>query len=164
MKKTVEGIMAVFGAPAALEDHAVRACLAVLGVQEETKRLAVDVHAHDGVDPQLRVGLNSGQVIAREIGLGALGYTAVGEQVGMAARMESVAPAARRWVGSTGFATGLGGLAGLPVAVPTDVTVFYMLSGRMSAAIAILRGYDINSEEVQGAVLLFNGQCRLFLS
>ena len=42
--------------------------------------------------------------------------------------------------------------------------MFYMLSGRMSAAIAILRGYDINSEEVQGAVLLFNGQCRLFLS
>jgi hypothetical protein len=60
----------------------------------------------------------------------------------------------RRWVGSSGFATGLGGLAGLPVAVPTDVTVFYMLSGRMSAAIAILRGYDINSEEVQSAVLI----------
>jgi hypothetical protein len=61
VKKTVEGIMAVFGAPAALEDHAVRACLAALGVQEETKRLTVDVHARDGVDLQLRVGLNSGQ-------------------------------------------------------------------------------------------------------
>ncbi|MFZ1177842.1 MAG: AAA family ATPase, partial [Mycobacterium sp.] len=85
-------IMAVFGAPVALEDHAVRACLAALGVQEETKRLAVAVHARDDVELQLRVGLNSGEVIAGEIGTGALGYTAVGEQVGMAQRMESVAP------------------------------------------------------------------------
>ena len=84
--------MAVFGAPVALEDHAVRACLAALGVQEETKRLAVDVRERDGVELQLRVGLNSGEVIAGEIGSGALGYTAIGEQVGMAQRMESVAP------------------------------------------------------------------------
>jgi class 3 adenylate cyclase len=91
-KFTGDGIMAVFGAPTALEDHAVRACLAALGVQEEAKRLAVDVHERDGVDLQLRLGLNSGQVIAGEIGSGALGYTAVGEQVGMAQRMESVAP------------------------------------------------------------------------
>jgi class 3 adenylate cyclase len=91
-KFTGDGIMAVFGAPVALEDHAVRACLAALGVQEETKRLAVDVHARDGVDLQLRVGLNSGQVIAGEIGSGPFGYTAVGEQVGVAQRMESVAP------------------------------------------------------------------------
>ena len=91
-KFTGDGIMAVFGAPVALEDHAVRACLAALGVQEESKRLAVDVQAHDGVDLQVRVGLNSGQVIAGEIGSGAMGYTAVGEQVGMAQRMESVAP------------------------------------------------------------------------
>ncbi len=91
-KFTGDGIMAVFGAPVALEDHAVRACLAALGVQEEAKRLAVDVRERDGVDLQLRVGLNSGQVIAGEIGSGALGYTAIGEQVGMAQRMESVAP------------------------------------------------------------------------
>ena len=90
-KFTGDGIMAVFGAPIALEDHAVRACMAALGVQEEAKRLAVDVHARDGVDLQLRVGLNSGQVIAGEIGSGSFGYTAVGEQVGMAQRMESVA-------------------------------------------------------------------------
>ncbi len=92
-KFTGDGIMAVFGAPVALEDHAVRACLAALGVQEETKRLAVAVHARDGVELQLRVGLNSGEVIAGEIGTGALGYTAIGEQVGLAQRMESVAPA-----------------------------------------------------------------------
>jgi class 3 adenylate cyclase len=91
-KFTGDGVMAVFGAPVALEDHALRACLAALGIQEEAARLAVDVHARDGVDLQLRVGLNSGEVIAGEIGSGPFGYTAVGEQVGMAQRMESAAP------------------------------------------------------------------------
>ena len=91
-KFTGDGFMAVFGAPVALEDHAVRACLAALGVQEEVTRLAVDVRERDGVDLRLRVGLNSGEVIAGEIGSGPFGYTAVGEQVGMAQRMESVAP------------------------------------------------------------------------
>src|SRR6201997_3955538 len=91
-KFTGDGIMAVFGAPAALEDHALRACLAALGVQEGGKRLAADVRHRDGVDLHLRVGLNSGEVIAGEIGSGPFGYTAIGEQVGMAQRMESVAP------------------------------------------------------------------------
>ena len=91
-KFTGDGIMAVFGAPAALEDHALRACLAALGIQEEVARLASEVERRDGVDLRLRVGLNSGQVIAGEIGSAALGYTAIGEQVGMAQRMESVAP------------------------------------------------------------------------
>ena len=91
-KFTGDGIMAVFGAPMALEDHAIRACLAALGIQEETARLTGGVKDRDGIDLQLRVGLNSGQVIAGEIGSGALGYTTIGEQVGMAQRMESVAP------------------------------------------------------------------------
>jgi adenylate cyclase len=90
-KFTGDGIMAVYGAPAALEDHAVRACLAGLAIQEEVKQLAVDVRSHDGVELSLRVGLNSGQVIAGEIGSGPFGYTTIGEQVGMAQRMESVA-------------------------------------------------------------------------
>jgi class 3 adenylate cyclase len=89
---TGDGVMAVFGAPVALEDHAVRACLAALGVQDEAKRLAEEVQRRDGADLRLRIGLNSGQVIAGEIGSGPLGYTAVGEQVGMAQRMESIAP------------------------------------------------------------------------
>ncbi len=89
---TGDGIMAVFGAPVAMEDHAFRACLAALGVQEEIKRLATDVHQRDGLELQLRVGLNSGQVIAGDIGSGPFRYTAIGEQVGMAQRMESVAP------------------------------------------------------------------------
>ena len=91
-KFTGDGIMAVFGAPVTLEDHALRACLAALGIQDEAESLAVKVESRDGITLQLRIGLNSGQVIAGEIGSGALGYTAVGEQVGMAQRMESVAP------------------------------------------------------------------------
>ena len=75
-----------------LEDHAIRACLAALDLQTEVKRLAAGVRDSDGVELQLRVGPNSGQVIAGEIGSGALGYPAVGEQVGMAQPMESVAP------------------------------------------------------------------------
>ena len=89
---TGDGVMAIFGAPVALEDHAFRACLAALVIQEEAKRLAVEVRERDGVDLQVRVGLNSGRVIAGEIGAGSLGYAAIGEQVGMAQRMESVAP------------------------------------------------------------------------
>jgi len=88
---TGDGIMALFGAPTALEDHAVRACLAALEIQTETRRLAAEVE-RSGVDLQLRVGLNSGQVIAGDIGAGPLGYTAIGAQVGMAQRMESIAP------------------------------------------------------------------------
>ncbi len=91
-KFTGDGIMAVFGAPITLEDHAIRASMAALGVQEVAKRLAVDLRECDGVDLQMRVGLNSGQVIAGQIGSGSFGYTAIGEQVGMAQRMESVAP------------------------------------------------------------------------
>jgi len=89
---TGDGIMAVFGAPVALEDHAVRACLSALGIQEEAKRLAVDVGERDGIELLLRVGLNSGEVTAGGLGSGKFGYAAVGEQVGMAQRMESVAP------------------------------------------------------------------------
>src|SRR6201995_2404275 len=91
-KFTGDGVMAVFGAPVALEDHAIRACLAALGIQGEAARLAAEVKDRDGIELQLRVGLNSGQVIAGEIGSTSLGYTTIGEQVGMAQRMESVAP------------------------------------------------------------------------
>lgn len=91
-KFTGDGIMALFGAPVTLEDHAIRACIAALGIQEEATGLAAQLKDRDRIDLQLRVGLNSGQVIAGEIGSRSLGYTAVGEQVGMAQRMESVAP------------------------------------------------------------------------
>jgi class 3 adenylate cyclase len=89
---TGDGVMALFGAPVALEDHAFRGCLAALAIQEEADRLAAEVQRRDGVALRLRVGLNSGRVIAGEFGSGSLGYAATGESVGFAQRMESVAP------------------------------------------------------------------------
>ena len=91
-KFTGDGVMALFGAPVALEDHALRACLAALGIQEQAAQLAAQVNERDGIDLRLRIGLNSGQVIAGSVGSRGVGYTAVGDQVGMAQRLESVAP------------------------------------------------------------------------
>jgi len=91
-KFTGDGIMALFGAPVALEDHAFRACLAALDIQDQIAQLSDEVQRRDGVALQLRVGLNSGEVIAGEISSDARAYTAVGEQVGLAQRMESAAP------------------------------------------------------------------------
>jgi adenylate cyclase len=91
-KFTGDGIMAVFGAPIALEDHALRACRAALDIQKNVHALEDEVEHRDHVTLQLRVGLNSGGVITGEIGAGPWSYTAVGEQVGMAERMEVVAP------------------------------------------------------------------------
>src|SRR5258705_1084219 len=92
LEYTGDGVMALFGAPIALDDHAFRACVAALAIQEETNRLAAEVQRLDGLALRVRVGLNSGQVIAGEIGSGSLGYAGTGENVGMAQRMESVAP------------------------------------------------------------------------
>ena len=86
-----DGVMAIFGAPVALEDHAFRACVAALAIQDEAKDIAVEVQDRDGVDLRLRVGLNSGEVIAGDIGSGSLGYRATGQPVGLAQRMEAAA-------------------------------------------------------------------------
>jgi adenylate cyclase len=91
-KFTGDGIMALFGAPITLERHAFHACLAALDIQQVAQRLAVEVARRDGIDLRLRVGLNSGRVITGEVGATHLGYTALGEQVGMAQRMEAAAP------------------------------------------------------------------------
>lgn len=89
---TGDGVMVLFGAPAALEDNAFRACLAALAIQQEALELAQEVRERDGVTLQLRVGLNSGQVIAGEVGAESSRYVATGETVGFAHRMQSVAP------------------------------------------------------------------------
>lgn len=90
---TGDGLMAVFGAPVAMEDHAFRACLAALDIQREVARSAEEVQRTDGVTLRVRIGLNSGQVIAGDVGTSSFGYTATGQTVGFAQRMESVAPA-----------------------------------------------------------------------
>lgn len=86
------GVMAVFGAPIAAEDHGIQACLAALEIQEQAKRLAVEFARRYGVVPRLGVGLHSGRALVGEMGPGALGCTAIGEPVGFAQRMESVSP------------------------------------------------------------------------
>ncbi|OBF34218.1 hypothetical protein A5724_16805 [Mycobacterium sp. ACS1612] len=90
---TGDGVMALFGAPIALEDHAIRACVAALEIQKEAGRLAEEVMHRDRMPVALRVGLNSGDVVFGQIGSSSDSYTAFGSPVGMAQRMESVAPA-----------------------------------------------------------------------
>jgi len=91
-KFTGDGLMALFGAPLALEDHALRACIAALEIQSVTEELAAEILHGDGVSLHLRIGLNSGEVITGQIGSGPGRYTAVGHPVGMAQRMEAAAP------------------------------------------------------------------------
>ena len=87
-----DGIMALFGAPLAHEDHAVRACYAALRMQESVKRYAEEIRRTTRVPLAIRVGLNSGEVVVRSIGSDLhMDYTAVGQTTHLAARMEQAA-------------------------------------------------------------------------
>ena len=87
-----DGIMALFGAPLAHEDHAVRACYAALRMQETVRRYSEELRRGQGVEVQIRVGLNSGDVVVRSIGSDLrMDYTAVGQTTHLAARMEQLA-------------------------------------------------------------------------
>jgi class 3 adenylate cyclase len=87
-----DGIMALFGAPIAHEDHAVRACYAALAMQETVKHYAAGVQRTYGVPLQIRVGLNAGEVVVRAIGNDLhLDYSAIGRTTHLAARMEQMA-------------------------------------------------------------------------
>jgi class 3 adenylate cyclase len=89
-----DGIMALFGAPLAHEDHAVRACYAALRMQELVKKYAEEVRRSHAAVVRIRVGLNSGEVVVRAIGSDLhMDYTAVGQTTHLAARMEQL----RRW-------------------------------------------------------------------
>jgi class 3 adenylate cyclase/tetratricopeptide (TPR) repeat protein len=88
-----DGIMALFGAPLAHEDHAVRACYAALAMQEAIRRYGAEVRRTHGVEVQIRVGLNSGEVVVRAIGNDLhMDYSAIGQTTHLAARMEQLAP------------------------------------------------------------------------
>ncbi len=87
-----DGIMALFGAPVAHEDHAARACYAALAMQGAMRRYAEDVRRSHGLEMQARVGLNSGEVVVRAIGNDLhMDYSAVGQTTHLAARMEQLA-------------------------------------------------------------------------
>src|SRR6266478_3846415 len=88
-----DGIMALFGAPLAHEDHAVRACYAALRMQDSIGSLAEELRQRHGLAVQIRVGLNSGEVVVRSLGSDLrMDYTAVGQTTHLAARMEQLAP------------------------------------------------------------------------
>src|SRR5262245_26082171 len=88
-----DGIMALFGAPLALEDHAVRACYAALRMRDAVRRYSDELRGSHGVEVQIRVGVNSGEVLVRSISNDLhMDYTAVGQTTHLAARMEQFAP------------------------------------------------------------------------
>ncbi len=87
-----DGVMALFGAPLAHEDHAVRACYAALRMQDSVRQYATEVQRMQGIPLHIRVGLNSGEVVVRSIGSDLrMDYTAVGQTAHLAARMEQMA-------------------------------------------------------------------------
>ena len=98
-----DGVMALFGAPLAHEDHAVRACYAALAMQESIRRYTEGLRRAHGVEVMVRVGLNSGEVVVRSIGSDLrMDYTAVGQTTHLAARMEQLAaPGTIRLTGET---------------------------------------------------------------
>jgi class 3 adenylate cyclase/tetratricopeptide (TPR) repeat protein len=91
-----DGIMALFGAPLGHEDHAVRACYAALDMQAAIRRWAEEARRSHGISVEIRVGLNSGEVVVRAIGSDLhMDYTAVGQTTHLAARMEQLATGGR---------------------------------------------------------------------
>jgi len=96
---TGDGIMALFGAPIAHEDHAQRACYAALRLTEELRGYAADLRARRGLNFSVRMGLNSGEVVVGKIGDDLrMDYTAQGHTVGLAQRMEQLAEAGRAYL------------------------------------------------------------------
>jgi len=89
---TGDGIMALFGAPIAHEDHAKRACYAALSLQDDLRRYAKELRAEKGIDFALRMGLHSGEVVVGKIGDDLrMDYTALGHTASLGARMEQIA-------------------------------------------------------------------------
>ena len=125
-----DGIMALFGAPIAHEDHAVRACYAALAMQTSVQQYAAEMQRTKGVPIHIRVGLNSGEVVVRSIGSDLhMDYTAVGQTTHLAARMEQmampgsilIAADVLRFVEGYVQVTALGSVAVKGLTAPVDV-------------------------------------------
>jgi class 3 adenylate cyclase/tetratricopeptide (TPR) repeat protein len=160
-----DGIMALFGAPLAHEDHAVRACYAALRMQDALKRYAEGVRREKGVTLRIRVGLNSGEVVVRAIGSDLrTDYTAVGQTTHLAARMEQLADpgsillAPETLALAEGFVqvTALGPMAvkGLPAPVEVhELTGISAVRSRLQAAtirgLSRFVGRDAESEQLR---------------
>jgi adenylate cyclase len=98
-KFTGDGIMALFGAPVAHEDHAQRACWAALALQRELSSYAAEVRRNEGLSFSVRMGINSGEVVVGAIGEDLrVEYTAIGHTVGLAQRMESLAEPGKAYI------------------------------------------------------------------
>ncbi len=112
-KFTGDGIMAVFGAPIAQEDHARRACYAALRMLEDVAEYAAELRRDPGLNFSTRIGISSGEVVAGEIGGGPSDatYTAIGHTVGLAQRMEALAEPGKAYVTESTAALARGFLA-----------------------------------------------------
>ena len=154
-----DGIMALFGAPIAHEDHAVRACYAALRMQDAVKRYAEEIRHTQGIEVQIRVGLNSGEVVVRAIGSDFhMDYTAVGQTTHLAARMEQLATpgSTRLTTGTLRLAEGyveVRSLGPIPVKGLSPVEVYELVGARAvrsrlhaSAARGLTRFVGRNSE------------------
>jgi class 3 adenylate cyclase/tetratricopeptide (TPR) repeat protein len=143
-----DGIMALFGAPIAHEDHAARACYAALAMQAAMQDYTSDVRQTHGLTLRIRVGLNAGEVVVRTIGNDLhMDYSAVGPTTHLAARMEQLAdPGSIILTASTlrlveGFVR-VNGLGPVPVKGLTEPVEVYELTGtsitrrRLQAAVA----------------------------
>src|SRR5204862_2565724 len=145
-----DGIMALFGAPIAHEDHALRACYAALAMQAAMRAYTEDMRRSRGLELRMRVGLNAGEVVVRAIGNDLhMDYSAVGETTVLAARMEQMAtPGSIRLPSSTlGLVEGLvrvHTLGPVPVkGLPDPVDVFELVgasAGRRRLQVAAARG------------------------
>jgi class 3 adenylate cyclase/tetratricopeptide (TPR) repeat protein len=134
-----DGIMALFGAPLAHEDHAVRACYAALRMQDAVRRYSDELRRAKGVEVQIRVGLNSGDVVVRSIGSDLrMDYSAVGQTTNLAARMEQLAApgSIRLTAGTLRLAEGfvqVTPLGPVPVKGLTDPVEVFELAGAGTA-------------------------------
>jgi adenylate cyclase len=147
---TGDGVMALFGAPIAHEDHAVRAVSAALAIQDSVRPYAAALRAERGLDFAVRIGINTGPVVVGKIGDDLrMDYTAQGETVNLAARLQQVAPPGGLLLGestrrlASGYFViepcGLVALKGLPQPAET-FTVTRRLGGRARFDLALERG------------------------
>lgn len=136
---TGDGIMALFGAPIAHEDHALRACKAALDMQAELRRYADELRISKGLNLSVRTGINSGEVVVGKIGDDLrMDYTAKGQTVNLAARMEQIAEPGRIYLTSytasqiAGYVR-LRDLGGLPIKGLSEPVKVFELEGHGAA-------------------------------